>query len=197
MHTQNNNDPIGLTQNETESDPTFGVPPELLRTAIELSTTGYVRNGKIARLPEAIRKIVNQMLDENRYYHQIVARLAELGHPGIRPQNLSEWRKGGYQDWLRLKQELDGLKSDRERLLHLANDSKAAENLARNNDFLLALRLNRILSKAMDCDIEKLLSLRFFKLTYLVGKQMRDLTARERLEFERQRAASNDGKARS
>src|SRR5256885_6727473 len=109
MQTQNN-DRVGVTQNETESDPTFDVPPELVRTAVELSTTGYVRNGKIARLPDAVRKIVNQMLDDNCYYRQIAARLAELGYSGIRPQNLSEWRKGGYRDWLRLKQELEGFK---------------------------------------------------------------------------------------
>ena len=190
MHTQNNNDPIGLTQNETESDPTFGVPPELLRTAIELSTTGYVRNGKIARLPEAIRKIVNQMLDDNRYYRQIAARLAELGYSGIRAQNLSEWRKGGYQDWLRLKQELEGFKLDRERSLKLTPGPETEQDLAKTNHVLLSLRLQRLLSNTMDRPVDELISLRFFKLARLVGEQMREVSRREWLEFQRQRAAS-------
>src|SRR6266436_537775 len=63
------------------------------------------RNGKIARLPAAIRSVVNEMLHDSRLYREIVTRLAELGYPGIRPQNLSEWYKGGYQDWLKRKAE--------------------------------------------------------------------------------------------
>ena len=190
MHTQNNNH-IGLPENETDMDITADLPEELVRTAMELSTTGYVRNGKIARLPEAVRKIVNQMLDDNRTYPQVIARLAELGHTGIRPQNLSEWRKGGYQDWLRFKQELEFFKLDHQRAAaSIANPD--AVDPAKTSHILLSMRLQRILTETMDRPLEELISLRFFKLARLVGRQMEDATRRERLEFERQRRAASN-----
>src|SRR2546430_3755880 len=142
MNTQNNNH-IDVPENEGDTDITAGLPEELVRTAIDLSTTGYVRNGKIARLPEPIRKIVNQMLDDNRTYRQVIARLAELGHTGIRPQNLSEWRKGGYQDWLRLKQELEFFKLDHERAAASGNNPDADADLAKTSHILLSMRLQR------------------------------------------------------
>lgn len=38
-------------------------------------------------------------------YKDIIAWLASQGHPGISESNLSRWRKGGFQDWLRKEQE--------------------------------------------------------------------------------------------
>lgn len=68
------------------------------------------RNGRIARLPRAIREELNQRLDEGEPGKELVAwlntlpevvALAEAEHGGkpLREQNLSEWRKGGYRDW--------------------------------------------------------------------------------------------------
>jgi hypothetical protein len=70
------------------------------------------RIGKIARLPKPIREQLNQRLENGEPGTSLVAWLNQLpeaqkiiteqfaGKP-IRPQNLSEWRKGGYLDWLR------------------------------------------------------------------------------------------------
>jgi hypothetical protein len=70
------------------------------------------RIGKIARLPKPIREQLNQRLENGESGTSLVAWLNQLpeaqkiiteqfaGKP-IRPQNLSEWRKGGYLDWLR------------------------------------------------------------------------------------------------
>ena len=69
------------------------------------------RNGKIARLPRATREQLNQRLRDGEEGKKLVVWLNELpevkavlaaefsGKP-IREQNLSEWRKGGYRDWL-------------------------------------------------------------------------------------------------
>jgi hypothetical protein len=68
------------------------------------------RNGRIARLPRAIREELNQRLDEGQSGQSLVAwlntlpeviSLADAEHDGkpLREQNLSEWRKGGYRDW--------------------------------------------------------------------------------------------------
>ncbi len=65
----------------------------------------HPRNGKVARLPEATRELINQMLEDGFAYRQIIARLAQavpLPYP-ISEMNLSNWFHGGYQDWRRKK----------------------------------------------------------------------------------------------
>src|SRR5437016_11150196 len=68
------------------------------------------RNGKIARLPLAVRQELNRRLDEGEQGKKLVAWLnelpevqaiaaAEFGGKAIREQNLSEWKQGGYRDW--------------------------------------------------------------------------------------------------
>jgi hypothetical protein len=58
------------------------------------------RNGKIARLPEAAREIVNSMLLDGATHTAIIARLAEQGHHFTR-YSLTRWFAGGYKDWLK------------------------------------------------------------------------------------------------
>jgi len=74
-----------------------------------------VRNGKIARLPAEIREALNRCLAQGVSGPKVLERLNGLpetqallrrefqGQP-ISPQNLSQWRQGGFRDWL-LKQE--------------------------------------------------------------------------------------------
>ena len=69
------------------------------------------RNGKIARLPRAVRSQLNSRLQEGEQGKQIVQWLNSLpevqavlsesfsGHP-VTEQNLSDWRLGRYQEWL-------------------------------------------------------------------------------------------------
>ena len=69
------------------------------------------RNGKIARLPRAVRLELNRRLDEGEQGKKLVVWLnalpevqaivaAEFGGKPIREQNLSEWKQGGYRDWV-------------------------------------------------------------------------------------------------
>ena len=74
------------------------------------------RNGKIAKLPRALRDRINQALDLGQSATSIAQYLNQLpevkamlnahfdGKP-ISQQNLSEWKAGGYRDW-QLRQEL-------------------------------------------------------------------------------------------
>jgi len=76
------------------------------------------RNGKIARLPRAVREELNHRLRDGEEGKKLVVWLNELpevkavlgaefaGKP-IREQNLSEWRKGGYRDWLAHQEALE------------------------------------------------------------------------------------------
>jgi hypothetical protein len=76
------------------------------------------RNGKIAKLPKPIREELNQRLEAGETGHSLVDWLnglpevravLEAHFPGteIREQNLSEWRKGGYEDWLRHQEAME------------------------------------------------------------------------------------------
>src|SRR5437660_4468655 len=67
----------------------------------------HVRHGKVARLPNQIRNLVNTMLNDGCSYSTIVRRLAELGHPRLTVHNISRWRKGGYEDWLAAQEKFD------------------------------------------------------------------------------------------
>src|SRR3954466_10236064 len=62
------------------------------------------RTGKVARLPKEIREIVNRLIEDGCTYLYIIKRLEELGHPGFFDYNISRWRTGGYQTWLREKE---------------------------------------------------------------------------------------------
>ncbi|HEY8898914.1 MAG TPA: hypothetical protein VIM61_00665 [Chthoniobacterales bacterium] len=79
------------------------------------------RTGKIASLPARIREQVNQRLHDGASGPQILAWLHTLpevltvldekwSEQPISPQNLSEWRGGGYQDWLRKRENIANIK---------------------------------------------------------------------------------------
>jgi hypothetical protein len=79
---------------------------------------GYNRNGKIARLPRALRDRINLALyhrtpakDLARALNQmpeVKAVLAQYfnGRP-LKQQNINEWKQGGYRDWLHHRQILE------------------------------------------------------------------------------------------
>jgi len=102
-----------------DCDATFGVPPSggagepsAGGTPNRNSTlpAGRSRNGKIARLPLAIREQLNQRLQNGEQGKDLVLWLNALpevqallqaafgGHP-ITDGNVSQWRQGGYLHW--------------------------------------------------------------------------------------------------
>jgi hypothetical protein len=76
------------------------------------STNPRARTGKIARLPNAVRENLNRRLYNGTLGKDVVPWLNALpevqrvlaerfaGRP-ISEHNVSQWRRGGYQDWLR------------------------------------------------------------------------------------------------
>src|SRR5438034_8402009 len=73
--------------------------------------TSSSRNGKIARLPHTIREQLNDRLQNNAQAKTILPWLndlpevrsllaADFDSRPITKQNLSEWKKGGFRDWL-------------------------------------------------------------------------------------------------
>src|SRR5436190_24365750 len=76
------------------------------------------RNGKIARLPLAVREELNQRIEDGEVGEVIVGWLngrpevqamvaAEWEGREISEQNLSAWRNGGYRDWAEQRQAME------------------------------------------------------------------------------------------
>lgn len=82
------------------------------------------RTGKIARLPFDVRTEVNQWIRDGLPYPQIIAFLAARGHADINEQNLTNWKEGGHQDWLK----------EQERLADMASKREFAMQIVREND---------------------------------------------------------------
>jgi len=93
------------------------------------------RKGKIARLPRDVRNELNRRLDNGEQGTHLLAWLNELpevkrvlaeyfdGRP-INDQNLSDWKAGGFQDWLALEEALGQARQTAEKtegLLEVAN----------------------------------------------------------------------------
>lgn len=71
--------------------------------------------GKIGRLPAAVRSEVNQMIRDNRTADSIIAYLVKSeGVKGVSPQNISSWKKHGYQEWLRRQERIERMQGRRE-----------------------------------------------------------------------------------
>ena len=101
------------------------------------------RTGKIARLPREIREQLNRRLQDGQPGTQLVAWLNALPEAqamlerefvgrSISEQNLSEWKQGGYRDWLARQEvlaQVRELAADAEELAG-ATEGVLAEHLA-------------------------------------------------------------------
>lgn len=136
------------------------------------------RKGKIAALPFKIRSEVNQRLRDGQTARQINPWLNGLksvtkimsdrfeGEP-ISAQNLSEWRQGGYQDWLQEQKKIDKLRHLSEFALGLAES--AGGDITAGSAAIAGGRILEALENAAEDDLTKLIddlaSLRSLELT--------------------------------
>jgi hypothetical protein len=59
----------------------------------------HTRTGKVARLPKEIRDQVNQMLLDNVPFSKIIEAIGDHGK-GISENNMGNWKKGGFKEWV-------------------------------------------------------------------------------------------------
>ena len=85
------------------------------------------RTGKIARLDFALRHTVNAMIRDNRPYAEIMQFLGEKGITGINDQNLTNWKQGGHQDWLRQQDRLADMERKREFAFEIAKENEGSK----------------------------------------------------------------------
>ncbi len=92
------------------------------------------RKGKIARLPFGLRNEINARLRNGESGPRLLKWLnslpevraaldAEFGGEAVKSQNLSDWRRGGYQDWLRKQERAEDIQQRVEWATALAGDN--------------------------------------------------------------------------
>ena len=124
------------------------------------------RNGKIARLPHSVRTELNERLRDGQGGQELLdwlngvreaKALVKLKFAGVpfNPNNLSEWREGGYLDWLKQQDALELARQMRERALELQRETARGlgefhENLSAVLTLELACSTQALLDEAKD-----------------------------------------------
>jgi hypothetical protein len=80
------------------------------------------RTGKIARLPKTTRDRINAMIQDGVSYLDIIEQIGPEA-AALNEVNLSHWKSGGYQDWLREQQRAETLKSKHELAMSIVERS--------------------------------------------------------------------------
>ncbi|HWW03370.1 MAG TPA: hypothetical protein VNZ64_26950 [Candidatus Acidoferrum sp.] len=75
--------------------------------------TRHRRTGKVASLPKTARDKINAGLDDGRRYQDIIDSLGPEGQ-GLNVHHISEWKDGGYQDYLQDKSWHDEVRARQE-----------------------------------------------------------------------------------
>jgi len=121
------------------------------------------RQGKIARLPFRLRKEVNERLHDGQKSSAILIwlngekeakRVWELDFEGVpaSAQNISEWRLGGFKDWLCERSRLDNVEALTDFALQVAQ--RSGSDLADGAAAILAGQIVSSLEQIADADSE-------------------------------------------
>ena len=100
------------------------------------------RRGKVARLPQELREVVNRMLADGAEYKQVIAELEKrrdkwpAGITGFNKVNIHEWRHGGYKEWYAEQELRDERRAERQETFDFLRESgkdtgRAAQELAK------------------------------------------------------------------
>jgi hypothetical protein len=150
------------------------------------------RNGKVARLSYASRRVINEMLHEGLPYAEIIEELGEDGAE-LNEDNITNWKAGGYQDWLREQQCLVLMRNQQDFALDLISQNK----LSKIHEATLQIAVTHICGLLRDFDSDSLKDvlatdpLNFTRLLNVLAK-----LAHGGLQCERDRLARLEGKAR-
>lgn len=68
----------------------------------------------ISRMPRAVRDKVSHALEDGADWKGIRRICGEAGFPGVRPQNVTNYRKGAHEDWLRKEERVEAARRDGE-----------------------------------------------------------------------------------
>jgi hypothetical protein len=94
-------------------------------TETQTLTSGRAR-GKVSRLPKETRDQINQWLLDGLPYSDIIQRLDQLGHH-FTTDNISQWKKRGYQDWLMEQNFISAIRPRQENVGELSENFDATQ----------------------------------------------------------------------
>jgi hypothetical protein len=120
---------------QTHPNPESDAAPNQAANNGARDTNDHRGNGKIARLPKALRDQVNAMIRDGLAYQAIRDRLQDAGHPElshISDQNFYNWKSAGYRRWLREQEWRDDMKQTRAEALECigGEDDSKLEHVA-------------------------------------------------------------------
>jgi hypothetical protein len=154
------------------------------------------RNGKIARLPLAIKTELNERMRNGEKSPGLLAWLnslpaakevlaAEFESSELNGDNLSRWRRGGYQDWLEEEQTKEAAVTlaNRAAALEVLSVGSLTQNMALVTIARLAMELRRI--ESMEDDAARFKCLRDLMWGVIVLRQVEAESERRKREQER------------
>jgi hypothetical protein len=116
-----------LTTALADSLTTTNSPSSLTILNLSVRPSTDRRNGKIARLPKATRDMINHMLDDGLPYPVIIDELGQFGE-GLNAQNLTNWKNGGYQDYLKIQEMIDRTKAQAEVAAEILRETEGMDS---------------------------------------------------------------------
>jgi hypothetical protein len=96
------------------------------------------RNGKVARLPKAVRDQINQMLLDGLPFAKIIQTLGLHAH-GITVAHIGSWKAGGYLDWLKEQRLLDECRLRQQLTLDFAREEAGIDGFEAAHKIAVAL----------------------------------------------------------
>lgn len=85
------------------------------------------RTGKIARAPYEVRKQVNELLRDGKTAKAVINFLNGAGIPNVSEQNVTNWREGGFQDFLKEQTRLDEMRFKREFAMEIVRQNQGSQ----------------------------------------------------------------------
>ena len=164
------------------------------------------RKGKIARLPLEIREILNRHIQNGQSGKSLVKWLnsrrevklvifAEFGGRPISEQNLTDWKQGGYRDWLALQEARDVITLLEEGTVNNDPDGQGLSNIITNWLLVRCAVASRRLLETKGPEHWRLLRelcSHVAELRRIINDTERLNMERERLSMERVRASTED-----
>lgn len=68
----------------------------------------------ISRMPKTVRDQVSRALEDGADWKAVKKICADAGFAGVRAQNVTNYRKGAHQEWLRKEERIESLRRDSE-----------------------------------------------------------------------------------
>jgi hypothetical protein len=145
------------------------------------------RTGKIARLPFQIREELNTKLRDGVTAPTLIKWLAQLGKKGISEQNITNWRQGGFQDWLKQEERNEAIRIQSEASLSLVKALQGqGSSLEEANSVLMASKIGEVLQDYDTVTLKELLKEKpdkIISLAFAINGQAGERSKREGLEL--------------